>query len=89
LCNNALTKCFLTRLADFGTSTMGGTEARVAGGSTKGIAGFPNYPINMVTRLASGGFISLDTVGPLSGKTFTATWDRSGGTVPITLGTAR
>lgn len=89
LCNNALTKCFLTRLADFGTSTMGGTEARVAGGSTKGIAGFLNYPINMVTPLASGGFISLDTVGPLSGKTFTATWDRSGGTVPITLGTAR
>ena len=32
LCNNALTKCFLTRLADFGTSTMGGTEAQVAGG---------------------------------------------------------
>ena len=88
LCNNALTKCFLTRLADFGTSTMGGTEARVAGGSAKGIAGFVNYPINMVTPLSSGGFISLDTVGPLSGKTFTATWDRSGSTVPITLGPA-
>jgi hypothetical protein len=43
----------------------------------------------MVTPLASGGFISLDTVSPLSGKTFTATWDRSGGTVPISLGTAR
>jgi hypothetical protein len=88
LCNNALTKCFITRLADFGTSTMGGTEARVAGGTTKGIAGFPNYPIDMVNPLASGGFISLDTVGPLSGKTFTATWDRPGSTVPITLGPA-
>ena len=43
------------------------------GGSTKGIAGFVNYPISMVTPLSSGGFISLDTVGPLSGKTFTAT----------------
>ena len=88
LCNNALTKCFITRLADFGTSTMGGAEARVAGGTTKGIAGIPNYPIDMVNPLSSGGFISLDTVGPLSGKTFTATWDRSGGTVPITLGPA-
>jgi hypothetical protein len=89
LCNNALTKCFLTRLADFDTSTMGGTQARVDGGTVKGIGGFPNDPINMVTPLASGGFISLDTVGPLSGKTFTATWDRSGGTVPISLGQAR
>jgi hypothetical protein len=42
----------------------------------------------MVNPLASGGFISLDTVGPLSGKTFTATWDRSGSTVPITPGPA-
>ena len=58
------------------------------GSSTKGIAGFVNYPISMVTPLSSGGFISLDTVGPLSGKTFTATWDRSGSTVPITLGPA-
>ena len=65
---------------------MGGTEAQVAGGTAKGIGGFTNYPINMVSPLASGGFISLDTVSPLSGKTFTATWDRSGGTVPITLG---
>jgi hypothetical protein len=88
LCNNALTKCFIARLADFGTSTLGGTEARVDGGTTKGIAGFTNYPIDMVNPLASGGFISLDTVGPLSGKTFTATWDRSGSTVPITLGPA-
>jgi hypothetical protein len=60
-----------------GTSTMGGTEARVAGGTAKGITGFFNYPINMVTPLASGGFISLDTVSPLSRKTFTA-WDRAG-----------
>jgi hypothetical protein len=67
---------------------MGGTEAQVAGGAAKGIAGFTNYPIYMVGPLASGGFISLDTVSALSGKTFTATWDRSGGTVPITLGPA-
>jgi len=88
LCNNALTKCFITRLANFGTTTMGGTQAQVAGGKVKGIAGFTNYPIDMVNPLASGGFISLDTVSALSGKTFTATWDRTGTTVPISLGPA-
>jgi hypothetical protein len=85
LCNDAGTKCFLTELADFGTSTMGGDEAQVTGGNVKGVNGFTNYPIDMVDPLSSGGFDSLDTVGALSGKTFTATWDRSGNTVPITL----
>jgi hypothetical protein len=86
LCNNAGTKCFLTELADFGTSTMGGDEAQVTGGNIKGVGGFANnYPIDMIDPLSTGGFDSLDTVGALSGKTFTATWDRSGNTVPITL----
>jgi hypothetical protein len=39
-----------------------------------------------VDPVSGGGFISLDTVGPLSGKSFTATWDRSGNTEPISLG---
>ncbi len=86
LCNNALTKCFITRLADFGTSTLGGVTAQVAGGKVKGFGGFTNIPIFMVNPLASGGFISLDEVGALSGKQFTATWDRTGSTVPISLG---
>ena len=30
-----------------------------------------------------GGFISLDTVGAISAKSFTATWDRSGNIFPI------
>jgi Peptidase A4 family len=85
-CNNALTKCFLTRLADFGTTTMGSAQAQVAGRPVKGIAGFTNYPIDMVNPLKSGGFISLDTVSALSGKAFSATWDRTGTTVPISLG---
>jgi hypothetical protein len=76
LCNNALTNCFLTELADFGTTTMSGDEAQVAGGNVKGVAGFANnFPIDMV-----------DPVSALSGKSFTATWDRSGNTVPIDLG---
>jgi hypothetical protein len=85
LCNNAGTTCFLTELADFGTSTMGGDEAQLAGGNVKGVGGFTNYPIDMVDPVSGGGFISLDTVGALSGKSFTATWDRSGNTEPITL----
>jgi hypothetical protein len=85
LCNNAGTKCFLTELADFGTSSMGGDEAQVTGGNVKGVGGFTNYPIYMVDPLSSGGFNSLDTVSPLSGQTFTATWDRAGHTVPISL----
>jgi Peptidase A4 family len=83
LCNNAGTKCFLTELADFGTSTMSGDEAQLTGGNVKGVNGFNNIPIDMVDPVSGGGFISLDTVGPISGKSFTATWDRSGNIYPI------
>ena len=40
----------------------------------------------MIDPLKSGGFVSLATVAPLNGSAFTATWDRSGNTMPITLG---
>jgi hypothetical protein len=83
LCNNAGTKCFLTELADFGTTTMTGDEAQLTGGTVKGVGGFNNIPIDMVDPVSGGGFISLDTVGAVSGKSFTATWDRSGNTYPI------
>jgi hypothetical protein len=89
LCNNTETKCFLTALADYHTATMGQAQAQVAGGKVKGIGGFNNVPIFMVDPLNSGGFISLDTVGPLSGPSFEATWDRSGTITPITLGPRR
>ena len=65
---------------------MSGDEAQVAGGNVKGVAGFTNFPIDMVDPVSGGGFISLDTVGALSGKSFTTTWDRSGNTEPISLG---
>jgi hypothetical protein len=85
LCNNALTKCFLTALANFHTITMGQAKARVAGGNVGPIGAFSNVPIFMVDPLKSGGFISLDTVGPLNGPSFTVIWDRSGTITPITL----
>ena len=83
LCNNAGTKCFLTELADFGTSTMAGDQAQLTGGNVKGVGGFNNIPIDMVDPVSGGGFISLDTVGAVTGKSFTATWDRSGNIFPI------
>ena len=88
-CNSTFTKCFLTELADFHTSTMGQAQAQVAGGKVAGIGEFSNVPIFMVDPLKSGGFISLDAVSALSGPKFAATWERSGSTTPITLGPRR
>ena len=87
LCNNAGTKCYITELADFGTSAMTGDEAQVTGGAVKGVGAFNNYAIDIVNPDANGdgGFYSLDTVGPLSGKSFTTTWQEPGTTIPISL----
>jgi hypothetical protein len=85
LCNNAFTKCFLTALADFGTTTMNRAWARSGNGTVQGINSFTNYPIYMVTPAKGGGFISLDAVGPVTHDSFTATWDRAGSIVPIHL----
>jgi len=86
-CNAAETKCFITQLADFGTSTMSGDEAQVQGGTLKGVGAFNNDAIDIVNPDANGdgGFYSLDTVGPTSGKSFTATWQEPGTTIPISL----
>ncbi len=87
LCNNAGTKCFITELADFGTSTMTGDEAQVDGGAVKGVGAFNNDAIDIVNPDANGdgGFYSLDTVGPVSGKSFTTTWQEPGTIIPISL----
>lgn len=85
LCNNAGTSCILAELADFGTTTMAGDQAQVTGGNVKGVGGFTNTPIIMVDPLSDGGFISLDDVSALSGKSFTVTWLRSGSTQPLSL----
>jgi hypothetical protein len=87
LCNNAGTKCFITEMADFGSTVMSGNEAQVDGGAVKGVNGFTNYAIDCVNPDANGdgGFYSLDTVGPISGKSFTTTWQEPGTTIPITL----
>lgn len=88
LCNNAGTKCFITKLANFHVTTMNADTAQVAGGPVRNLAAFNNIPIYMVDPLKAGGFISLATVGPLSkaGNSFSVAWNRTGNTVPITLG---
>jgi Peptidase A4 family len=85
LCNNSGTQCFLTELANFGTTSMGGDTAQVAGGTVKGVSGFTKYQIFMVNPIKKG-LISLDTVGPLqqAGRSFAVTWDRSGTIFPLT-----
>jgi hypothetical protein len=85
LCSSA-TKCFLTALANFGTSTMSDDLASAQGGTSAPISSFTSSPINMIDPLTRG-FISLDTVGPLvkAGNSFTVTWDRSGKITPISL----
>jgi Peptidase A4 family len=79
--------CFLFALADFGTTTMSNDWAGTGGG-LRSIASFTTtYPIYMVQPLNSGGFISLDAVGPIdpSNSSFQAVWERSGRPTPITL----
>jgi Peptidase A4 family len=84
-CNSTETHCFLTELANFRSTVMAGATASVDGGTVQSVSGFRNTPIYMFCPIQRG-LISLDTVGPLSGQSFTATFDRSGTTTPITLG---
>jgi len=84
-CNSTETKCFLTELANFKTTTMSGATASVDGGPVQSVGKFRNIPMYMFCPIQRG-LISLDTVGGLSGQSFTTTFDRSGTTTPITLG---
>jgi hypothetical protein len=88
-CNSAETKCFLTELADFGTTKMTANTAQVKGGPVAGTGHFANIPVFMVDPLTSGGFESLDGISTLGVQQFTTTWYRSGTTTPITLGPVR
>jgi hypothetical protein len=90
LCNNALTHCFITALANFHAVTMSDAAASVDGGSPKPISRFVHAPIDMVQPLKNGKFKVIARPGPLSrdaGATsrFSVTWTGRGGIVPITL----
>jgi hypothetical protein len=90
-CNGSETKCFLFELANFHTATMTDDTA-TAGKRAQSFATLPTtYPIYMVQPLKSGGFVTLDSTGPVLSTTdgFVETWNRSGQVLPITLSTKR
>jgi hypothetical protein len=90
--NQSCSKASILALPNFGTSTMSHDVAS-DGGANTGITGFVNYAIegdynlNDTEKIGPAGFISVDTVSPVAKNTnsFTATWERSGEPVPITL----
>jgi hypothetical protein len=91
LCNNDLTNCFITALANFGTARMTAASASVAGGAAKPISRFAHVPIDMVQPNKAG--TSFKVIAHTSGLTrtdhssssFSVKWLGRGGIVPITL----
>jgi Peptidase A4 family len=82
LCTSA-TNCFLTHLADFGTTSMS-AKVRVAGVSkAQGIPNFRNYNITMISSPNDATPTPLDQIGKVSNNAFPATWLAEGPTVPI------
>jgi Peptidase A4 family len=76
LCTSA-THCFLTHLANFGTTSMS-AKVRVAGVSAaQGIPDFRNYNITMFDTANT----QLDKVGKVSNNAFPVTWLAEGNTV--------
>jgi hypothetical protein len=70
------TSCFLTHLADFGTTSLS-AKVRVAGVSAaQGIPNFRNYNITMFDTNNT----QLATPGKVSGNAFPVTWDAAGNT---------
>jgi hypothetical protein len=87
VCNNTLTKCALSELADFSAATIGDAIAGTDTSSPQPIGSFPrNYAATMVNPVTGGGVESLDATGPLlasPGSAFTETWIRTGTPLPI------
>lgn len=80
LCTSA-TNCFLTHLADFGTTSM---SAKVRdGGKALSIPNFRNYNITMLSSPNDTTPTPLDQIGKVSNNAFPATWLAEGPTVPI------
>ncbi len=76
LCTSA-TSCFLTHLANFGSTSLS-AKVRVAGVSAaQGIPNFRNFNITMFDTANT----QLDTVGKVSSNAFPVTWDAEGNTV--------
>jgi len=87
-CNSTETKCFLFKLANFGTTTMSENVASVDGGAPRGLSTFVQLSQIFMIQPNPRGFSTLDITGPVHARdnSFTETWTRYGHTVPITLG---
>jgi Peptidase A4 family len=80
LCTSA-TNCFITHLANFGTTSLS-AKVRVAGvNKAQGIPNFRNYNITMVASQTDS--TPLDTVGKVASNAFPVQWDEAGPTVPL------
>jgi hypothetical protein len=88
-CNNAETKCFITPLANFGTTEMTENVAGLQGQAPVGLGSLANAnQIFMIQTTKNGGFYSLVNVGAVdaAANAFSVTFLHSGLPVPITLG---
>ncbi len=90
LCNNALTNCFITALANFGTARMEQASAGVDGGKLKPISRYAHTPIDMVQPRNNGKLTLLAHTSGLnrhdhSSSSFSVTWKARGGIFPITF----
>jgi len=87
-CNNSETKCFITPLANFGTTEMTENVAGVQGQAPVGLGSLPNAnQIFMIQTTKNGGFYSLVNVSPVdtAANAFSVQWLHAGQPVPITL----
>jgi hypothetical protein len=90
LCNNALTNCFITALANFGTARMQDAAASIDGGQMKPISRFAHTPIDMVQPKKDNTLILLAHTSGLdrhdhSSSSFSVKWKARGGIFPITF----
>jgi hypothetical protein len=87
-CNNSETKCFITPLANFGTTTMTENIAKLQGGQPTGLGSMPDASqIFMVQPTTNGGFYSLVNVSPVDSapNSFSEQFLHYGKKIPITL----
>ncbi len=87
LCNNTLTKCFITPLAAFRPTVMAQDWTSIDGGKVSPVSRFVHTPLDIVQPLKHNKLKLLDSTGGLfaHGSAFSVHWRSRGGPVPIQL----
>lgn len=88
LCNNSGTNCFITALANSGTTRMMDASASIDGGQAKPISRFAHTPLDIVQPKKNGNLIQLDRTSGLSrndhsSSSFSVKWLARGGIFPL------